>query len=322
MKFLSKLYAFATTWTGTIIIVLFIIFFVAQAFIIPSRSMVWTLLEGDLLFVKKFSYGIPIPRIPWVEVPIMPDFFGNGHILEGKRPKRGEIVIFIPPHLEKTYFVKRTFAVGGDEVVMAQDGLYFRPNDGDSLIAERFSDSSFIKREFMGKVFVRNPLMPEFDGIHYNESDPVSYKMLLLRGGAMKPYEDANGEIYFYYKVEDDHFFMVGDNRDGSEDSRFWGSVPYKDIIGTPWFIYFSLNLANSDEAKLGAKYIYKIRWERMFKGVDGLEKLATKKRNESARDSLDSLDLAQDSQDLQDSARDFALDSHNSTRESKNTKD
>ena len=316
MKFFSKLYNFSTTWTGTIIIVLFIIFFVAQAFIIPSRSMVWTLLEGDLLFVKKFSYGIPIPRIPWVEVPIMPDFRGNGHIMEGKRPKQGEIVIFIPPHLEKTYFVKRTFAVGGDEVIMAQDGLYFRPKEGDSLIAEKFSD--FKKREFMGKVFVKNPLMPTYKGIHYNENDPVSYKMLLIRGGAMKPYESASGEIYFYHKVEDDHFFMIGDNRDGSEDSRFWGSVPYKDIIGTPWFIYFSLNLQNSDEAKLGAKYIYKIRWERMFKGVDGLEKLATKKYNESALDSLDSQNIAQDSQDL---AKDFALDSHDSA-ESKSTKD
>lgn len=284
MSFLKKLYAFATTWTGTIIIVLFVIFFVAQAFIIPSRSMVWTLLEGDLLFVKKFSYGIPIPRIPWLEIPIMPDFRGNGHIMEGKRPKQGEIVIFIPPHLEKTYFVKRTFAVGGDEVIMAQDGLYFRPSEGDWLINEKFS--KFEKREFMGKTFVKNPLMPNFKGIHYNENDPVSYKMLLIRGGAMKPYESANGDIYFYHKVEDDHFFMVGDNRDSSEDSRFWGSVPYRDIIGTPWFIYFSLNLANSDEAKLGNKYVYKIRWERMFKGVDGLEKLAEKKYNKSMPDS------------------------------------
>lgn len=276
MNFLKKLYAFSTTWSGTIIIVLFIIFFVAQAFIIPSRSMVWTLYEGDLLFVKKFSYGIPIPRIPWVEIPIMPDFRGNGHILEGKRPKKGDIVVFMPPHLEKTYFVKRTFATQGDEVVMAKDGLYLRPSEGDLLINEKFAN--FEKREFMGKTFVKNPFMRDFKGIHYNENDTISYNMLLIRGGAMKPYEAHSGEIYFYYKVEDDSFFMVGDNRDGSEDSRFWGSVPYRDIIGTPWFIYFSLNLANSDESKIDLKHTYKIRWERMFKGVDGLEKLAKEK--------------------------------------------
>ena len=143
----------------------------------------------------------------------------------------------------------------------------------------------------------------------------------------MKPFEDANGEIFFYHKVEDEHFFMIGDNRDGSEDSRFWGSVPYKDIIGTPWFIYFSLNLKNSDEAKLGNKFIYKIRWERMFKGVEGLEKLATKKYNESMVDSLDSaidsIDSTQDSaSDFAQDSQDSAKDSHDLANKSKSTKD
>lgn len=291
MNFLKKFYAFSTTWTGTIIIVLFVIFFIAQAFIIPSRSMVNTLYEGDLLFVKKFSYGIPIPRIPWIELPIMPDFRNNGHIIEGKRPKRGEIVIFIPPHLEKTYFVKRTFAVGGDEVIMTHDGLYLRPSGGDSEIEAYFSE--FETREFLGKIFVKNPLMRDFAGIHYNEFQKVAYERLLFSKGAMKPFAASNGEIFFYAKVEDDYFFMVGDNRDGSEDSRFWGAVPYRDIIGAPWFIYFSLNLKNSNEATLGDKYIYKIRWERMFKGVDGLEKLARKNAEANANFGADSAELA-----------------------------
>ena len=318
MNFLKKLYAFSTTWTGTIIIVLFLIFFVAQAFIIPSRSMVNTLYEGDLLFVKKFSYGIPIPRIPWIEVPVLPDFRGNGHIIEGKRPSRGEIVIFIPPHLEKTYFVKRTFATGGDEVVMAKDGLYLRPVEGDSLINEKYAD--FEKREFMGKIFVKNPLMREFKGIHYNKTETISYNMLLIRGGAMKPFEVRNGEIYFYHKVEEDHFFMIGDNRDGSEDSRFWGSVPYRDIIGTPWFIYFSLNLANSDESKIDSKHTYKIRWERMFKGIDGLEELAQKKyEREPIIEFMTDSFMTDSHESMQDSS-DFTQDS--ALRESKSTKD
>lgn len=63
-NFFSKLWAFTSSWTGTIIIVLVLIFFIMQAFVIPTRSMVSTLFEGDFLFVKKFSYGIPIPRIP------------------------------------------------------------------------------------------------------------------------------------------------------------------------------------------------------------------------------------------------------------------
>lgn len=280
-RFFANLYRFSTTWVGTIIIVLFVVFFIAQAFVIPSRSMVNTLYEGDLLFVKKFSYGIPIPRIPWLEVPILPDFNGNGHLLEGRRPSRGEIVIFIPPHLEKAYFVKRLFGVGGDEVIMTKEGLYLRPKEGDSYINEHFPSSK--RREFFGKEFVYDPYMETYKGIHYNKIVNVAYDRLeILSGAAMKTYKDESGELFFYYKVEDDKFFMIGDNRDGSEDSRFWGSVPYRDIIGTPWFIYFSLNLSNSTESKLDSNNLYKIRWERMFKGVDGIEELARKNASKS----------------------------------------
>ena len=94
---LEKIKSFSNSWTGTIIIVLLIIFFVAQAFVIPSGSMKRSLLIGDHLFVKKFSYGIPTPHIPWIEVPVMPDFFGNGHLIEGPKPKRGDIVVFRYP---------------------------------------------------------------------------------------------------------------------------------------------------------------------------------------------------------------------------------
>ena len=69
---LKKIYNWSSSWTGTIVIVLTIIFFVAQAFVIPSGSMKNTLLIGDMLFVKKFSYGVPTPTIPWIEVKVLP----------------------------------------------------------------------------------------------------------------------------------------------------------------------------------------------------------------------------------------------------------
>jgi len=96
-NFLNKLYDFSSSWTGTVVIVLFIIFFIAQAFVIPSGSMISTLRVGDMLFVKKFAYGIPTPRIPWIEVKVLPDFNGNGHLIEGDRPQRGDIVVFRYP---------------------------------------------------------------------------------------------------------------------------------------------------------------------------------------------------------------------------------
>ena len=69
----TKFYDFCSSWTGTVIIVLLVIFFVAQAFVIPSGSMKNTLLVGDFLFAKKYVYGIPTPRIPWLEVKILPE---------------------------------------------------------------------------------------------------------------------------------------------------------------------------------------------------------------------------------------------------------
>lgn len=336
-KLCQKLWAFSSSWTGTIIIVLVLIFFVMQAFTIPTRSMVGTLYEGDFLFVKKFSYGIPTPRIPWLEVNVLPDFFGNGHLIEGERPKRGDIVVFIPPALiaQKTYFVKRTFAVGGDEVIFTKEGLFLHPHEGDEYVRKEFS--GYVIKEFMGKLFVKEPFAGRYPGIHYQAkyykpSDPYTdyvadeYGKLFHRSCiegdsgvnigdgelecelwqreyASEPpsafIEDRNTgftqlsenpraiavreatksmqEIepgVFYTRVENDRFFMVGDNRNNSFDSRFWGSVPYRDIIGKPWFIYFSINKANSQEARADEdkKARYTLRWERIFKSIDSIE--------------------------------------------------
>ncbi|PAF41299.1 signal peptidase I [Helicobacter sp. 11S03491-1] len=295
MKFLKSVYNFCSGWTGTIVIVLFVIFFVAQAFIIPSRSMVGTLYEGDMLFVKKFSYGIPTPRIPWLEIPIFPDFRGDGHIIEGKRPQRGDVVIFIPPHEEKTYFVKRNFAIGGDEVIFTQKGLYLHPYEGDNYIESHYDPSRITT--MLGKKFVFEPYSLAHLGIHYKHNNSSYFRMAAIAqdlwtkgllgsnddpnqiGIAMMPI-NLDGQLAFYKKIAPDEFFMIGDNRDNSDDSRFWGSVAYKNIIGKPWFIYFSINLKNSVEAGVqdNPKAIFTIRWNRMFKSVEGLESELKKK--------------------------------------------
>ena len=244
---LKKIYNWSSSWTGTIVIVLTIIFFVAQAFVIPSGSMKNTLLIGDMLFVKKFAYGIPTPRIPWLEIKVLPDFNGNGHLIEGQRPKRGDIVVFRYPKNEDIHYVKRAVATSGDTIFLKNKILYLHPKEGNDFVKTEFKDYETI--DINGKLFVISPYEKEHKGIH---NDPNVTRNLI----APKELFDMQEIV-----IPEDETFMMGDNRDHSNDSRFWGSVPYKYIVGKPWFIYFSWD----DD--------YKIRWDRVFRTVESLEK-------------------------------------------------
>ncbi len=311
-KFLSKLYNFSTSWTGTIIIVLIFVFFIAQSFVIPSGSMKRTLLIGDFLFAKKFSYGIPIPEIPLVGIKVLPDFNGNGHLIEGPRPKREDIVIFYVPTNKKQHYVKRCVAVGGDEILYYDKHLLIHFHEGDEYIKKHYPVEKIIKA--MGKLWVDNPYMDKYPGIQYvPEYNGNSFLLMLyqIHKIDMKPVyvEDLDAPVVgmgakpinaFYKKVSPDHFYMIGDNRDNSEDSRFWGEVPYSLIIGKPWFTWMSMEFRSYDRVAKGIgggrdhqllkkickgvdllskecekrwnKYRFTIRWERVFRDIDTLQ--------------------------------------------------
>jgi signal peptidase I len=299
---LKKLYHWSNTWTGTVVIVLLVIFFLAQAFIIPSGSMKKTLLPGDALFAKKFAYGVPIPHIPWIEIPILPDFRGDGHLIDGPRPKDGDIVIFRYPLDIKKHFVKRCFAGNGDEVIYDDKGFWLHPKEGDEYVKKHFK--GFVIEKRLGKLFVLNPYMKEHKGIQYINQNVTFFplkdraKQLIEFAGlnnytGFVPYDEIkkiihriigafalqginanpqdvdigmgvyleNGKVkYFYSKLKKDQFLMIGDNRDESFDSRFWGPVPYKLVVGKPWFIYMSWD---SD---------FTIRWNRVGKTISEIE--------------------------------------------------
>ena len=277
MKFLSKLYKFSSSWTGTIIIVLFLIFFGIQSFVIPSGSMKRTLQIGDFLFAKKFSYGIPLPMLPWIQTKLVPDFNDNGHLIEGDKPKREDIVIFLFPKDGKTHFVKRCVATGGDEILYTDKHLYIHFSEGDEYIKKSYPSNKI--KEIRGKLWVDNPYMEKYPGIQYAPTSATAFINLLARSQDtrytidMSPtyvkefgtvvYSSKSGRPInaFYKKVEKDQYYMMGDNRDNSNDSRFWGSVPYKLVIGKPWFIYFSWD----NERKT-------VRWDRLGTFIDDLQ--------------------------------------------------
>ncbi len=279
----GKAYRFSNSWTGTIVIVLFVIFFVAQAFRIPSGSMKDSLLIGDHLFAKKFAYGISTPHLPFLEIPLIPGT--DGHIVDGDEPQRGDIVIFRFPKNTKLHYVKRCVAVPGDELFLRNKDLYLHPHEGDDYIRKHYPKEKIISEH--GKLWVRRPYQDEHPGIHHDprinvsEDTPIiidktnghmqylprdSYEFDQLRNNRIQlrsEYELLEHNPIFAMpvtKVPERSYFMMGDNRDHSNDSRFWGPVPYGLVEGTPWFVYFSMD----DN--------YEIRWDRMFKTPEELE--------------------------------------------------
>ncbi|TNB58365.1 signal peptidase I [Campylobacter helveticus] len=274
MNFLKKFYTFFNSWTGTIIFVLLVIFFFIQAFIIPSGSMKNTLLVGEMLFVKKFSYGIPTPHIPWLEIPILPDFDDDGHLISGEGPKRGDIVVFRYPKDEKIHFVKRCVAKGNDRVIYANKTLYVSMSEGEEFMQQNYPKEKLVR--LGGKLFVKEPYKQK--GIHYEEQvnmDDLIEKYALLGQFAMTKINLKELGNAYVFDVPENEYFMMGDNRDFSSDSRFWGSVPYKLVVGQPWFVYMSFDKD------------YNIRWERIGRFVDTLENEEKFIKDDDSEDSL-----------------------------------
>ncbi|RCS23230.1 signal peptidase I [Phyllobacterium salinisoli] len=187
-----------------------------QPFSIPSGSMRPTLLEGDYLFVSKFSYGYS-----HFSLPFSPDLF-SGRIWASE-PKRGDIVVFKLPSDTSVDYIKRVVGLPGDRIQMRQGVLYI--NDVP------------VKREKIGEI--DNPDITEQNRPVdvYRETLPngVSYDTLELSPNSI-------GDDTRVFEVPAGHYFMMGDNRDNSLDSRFTvGYVPFENLVGRANLIFFSI---------------------------------------------------------------------------------
>jgi signal peptidase I len=228
---------------ATVVIAVFVITYVVQAFQIPSPSMENTLLTGDYLLVDKLCYG------------------GSGisnYIIPYRPIRRGDIIVFHYPVNPSQHFVKRVVGVPGDRIRLVNKRVFV---DGVAL-AEPYV--RHIKPE-------RNPFRDDFPRL--DVLDPG----INADWWVQMPKLVEDGQLI----VPEGHYFAMGDNRDDSSDSRYWGFVPRENIIGRPLVIYWSIRDPDNDlpfPASVGDKlyhFAYAVthffqitRWDRTFRVV------------------------------------------------------
>jgi len=215
-----------------------------EPFNIPSGSMVPTLLVGDYLFVSKFSYGYSRYSLPFG----LPLFSGR---IFFHPPNRGDVVVFKLPTDNSTDYIKRVIGLPGDHIQMKSGNLYIN----DQLVPrKRIQD--YLYQEGSGTVI---PLA------QYIETLPNGVQHRIIKMGDNGPLDNTP-----VYDVPPGEYFMMGDNRDNSQDSRVLsavGYVPAENLVGRAQFIFFSTD----GSARLWEiwKWPFAIRYSRLFHGVD-----------------------------------------------------
>ncbi|MEK6566055.1 MAG: signal peptidase I [Bacteroidota bacterium] len=239
--------------------------FVVEAYRIPTSSMEQSLLVGDFLLVNKLSYGLSSPRyIPFTSKAI-PAF----SIPMFTSVKRSDVIVFEYPgdreqfgEGEPVYFVKRCVGLPGDWVEIRSGEVYVNDRRMETPPNALLASDHYKARRVPSKG----------QSIDLDPSSVEEWKPIVLREGH-EVSTDERGAIFVdgrpvkTYRIEQDYYFVMGDNRENSLDSRFWGFVPEKNIVGEAFLVYWSW------DPKLPIKgFVEKfksIRWERIGKIVD-----------------------------------------------------
>jgi len=238
-NFVDSTRDFITEWALNILILLFGTTTLVQAFIVPTPSMDKTVMVGDHLLVDKLSYA--------------PSDSFSKHLLPYTEPKRGDIIVFRYPMDISQNYVKRCMGVPGDHLKVVDKELWL---NGHKLV-EPYIEHMFPRIEPYRDNFPAEPYGPVYD-----------------RARTMLAEHVVNGEVV----VPEGSYFAMGDNRDNSLDSRYWGFVPRENIIGKPLVIFWSYDAPTEDWVDynsnhfidLAKNFFRKTRWDRTLKLVRG----------------------------------------------------
>jgi signal peptidase I len=209
--------------------------FIAEATVIPTGSMERTILIGDHVFLNKLLYG---PRLPYTSLRVPPL----------KKVQRGDIVAFRYPRNPMVMFVKRVIGVGGD-LVRVEDKRVFV--NGQPL------REPYIQYQFSARLPLRDDFPPPPSLL---DTLPAAWGLDPAWSREMPNFIEKGG-----LRVPPGYFFCLGDNRDNSLDSRFWGFVPGDNIVGEPLFVYWSYDAPSKDwvseEMKARVQFDLSIVW-------------------------------------------------------------